>query len=382
MQRLENVLDDAVAQQSAPFLVAMIANSAGLIWSGVAGDYVPGQRANPNTLFKIYSMTKAVGSTAAMILIDRGLLKLDDLVENILPGFAQLQVLTGFDGDQPVFRPPVTKATVRHLATHTSGLVYPTWNQEMADYFRLTRQALPNQGKRSTFKLPLVFDPGERWGYGIGIDWLGQVVEAIDGRRIDHFCHDEIFNPLGMTDTVFELTPELQNRLANVTVRGKDGRFERIDLGLPSNPEFYGMGHALYSTAPDYLKFLRLFLNRGMLNGHRVLSQAAVETMLANHIAPLTVGKMPSVSPRQSADFDFFPGIQKSHSLGFLRMEKDVPNMRSAGSQGWAGLLNSHFWFDPERDLAAVFMTQMLPFADPQFMHAYAQFEQAVYQTL
>lgn len=379
---LNKTINTAVKQYAAPFLVAMTANSAGITWSGTAGERSNGQTATENTLFRIFSMTKGIGSTAAMILIDRGQLKLDDLVEDILPNFGQLQLLAGFDGDTPRFRPPAAKATIRHLATHTSGLVYPTWNSDMATYFRLTGQALPNQGKRSTFELPLVFDPGERWDYGIGIDWLGQVVEAIDGRKIDAFCRDEIFEPLGMKDTVFELTPELNGQLADVTVKGKDGRFSVIDLSLPPKPEFYGMGHALYSTASDYLNFLRMFLNRGTLNGQQVLRPAAVDTMLANHIAPLEITRLDSVSPKQSADFDFFPGVQKSHSLGFLRMDEDVQGMRSVGSQGWAGLLNSHYWFDPARDLAAVFMTQMLPFADARFMQAYGEFETAVYQTL
>ncbi len=380
MHKLKNILEDAVAEAAAPFVVAMTANSDGVTWSGAAGESGPGQEAREDSIFRIFSMTKAVGSTCAMILLDRGKLRLDDYVEDILPEFAQLNVLSGFDGDKPRFRRPRTKATIRHLATHTSGLVYPTWNSQMAEYFRLTDQSIPIQGKASTFQLPLVFDPGDRWGYGIGIDWLGKVVERIDGRSIDQFCNEEIFEPLRMNRTVFELPPALSQQLASAAVRGKDGQLADLNLPIYGNPDFYGMGHALYSTAADYLTFLRLFLNKGSLNGHLILRLATVDQMLANHTAPLSVGAMGSVSPKQSADVNFFPGIKKSHSLGFLRMEEDVPGMRSAGSQSWAGLLNSHYWLDPVNDVAAVFMTQLLPFADPQFMRSYELFERAVYQ--
>ena len=139
------------------------------------------------------------------------------------------------------------------------------------------------------------------------------------------------------------------------------------------------MGHALYSTAGDYMRFLRMFLNRGALDGKRVLSEKGVATMLANHIGDLRVGKLTTVVPAITADVDLFPGTPKTHSFGFLRVEQDVPGMRSAGAQGWAGVLNTHFWFDPAKDVAATIMTQTLPFAEPRFLALYGQFERAVY---
>ena len=139
------------------------------------------------------------------------------------------------------------------------------------------------------------------------------------------------------------------------------------------------MGHALYSTAPDYMRFLRMFLNKGQLDGCRILSEAGVEMMLANHIGQLRVGKLTTLNPSLTADVEFFPGFEKTHSLGFLRTEEDVPEMRAAGSQSWAGALNTHFWFDPARDVAGLMMTQSLPFMDPRFVKVYNRFERAVY---
>jgi methyl acetate hydrolase len=373
------MLNDAVGSDDVPIVVAMSGNSNGVTWTGVAGDRAPGVAATEDTVFRIFSMTKAVGSTAAMILVDRGKLSPDTPVEEILPRFADIKLLDGFDGDTPRLRPPKKKATVRHLATHTSGLVYEFWNTDIPGYMEATGHPTIISGLKASLNYPCVFEPDERWDYGVGLDWLGQVVEAVDGRRIDAFCREEIFDPLGMPDTSFEVTDSMAKRLAVVKARGEDGQFVDFDLAPPPNPEFYGMGHALYSTAPDYMRFLRMFLNKGQLNGSRILSEAGVETMLANHIGELRVGKLTTAAPPLSVDFEFFPGFEKSHSLGFMRMEEDVPNMRSAGSQSWAGVLNTHYWFDPARDVAGLIMTQTLPFFEPRFSQVYERFERAVY---
>lgn len=379
MSDLNAILSDAVVTGDVPFVVAMSGNSKGVTWSGAAGDRAPGVKATEDTVFRIFSMTKAVGSTAAMILIDRGKLSPDTPVEEILPQFADIKILDGFDGDTPRLRSADKKATVRHLATHTSGLVYEFWNADIAKYLEATGHPPILSGLKASLGYPLVFEPGERWDYGIGIDWLGQVVEAVDGRRIDVFCREEIFDPLGMPDTNFEVTGGMADRLAVVKARSEEGRFVDFELAPPSNPEVYGMGHSLYSTAPDYMRFVRMFLNKGQLDGNRILSETGVETMTANHINDLRVGMLKTVAPPVSADAEFFPGFEKSHSLGFMRMEEDVPDMRSAGSQAWAGVLNTHFWFDPLTDVAGLIMTQTLPFVEPRFIKLYERFERAVY---
>ena len=324
-------------------------------------------------------MTKAVGSTAAMMLIDRGRLDAETPVEDILPEFANIRVLDRFDGDTPVMRAPKMKATIRNLATHTSGLEYEFWNDQVTKYLSATGHPTILSGLKSSLFYPMMTDPGTRWGYGIGIDWLGRVVERIDGRRIDKFCRDEIFDPLGMSDTAFEPSDAMRERLASVAARGEDGKLTPFDIAPPANPEVYGMGHALYSTAPDYMRFLRMFLNRGALDGKRLLSELSLEWMLADRMNGLTFRKMMTATPPVTADCDPFPGTRRTHSFGHFRMEEDVPGMRSAGSQSWAGVLNTHYWFDPKKDVAAVILTQSLPFVEPRFMQAYADYERAVY---
>ncbi|HUJ88232.1 MAG TPA: serine hydrolase domain-containing protein [Burkholderiales bacterium] len=381
MSALDDILKTGVAAGAAPGLVAMTGNAAGVQWTGTAGERAPGKPMTADTVFRIFSMTKAIGSTAAMILIDRGKLKPEATVESILPEFARIQVLDGFDRDKPRMRAPKSKATIRQLATHTSGLVYEFWNTDVPRWMQATGHPSILSGLKKSLFYPLMFDPGKRWDYGMGIDWLCQAVEKIDGRRIDKFCQEEIFGPLGMTSTAFE--PDgFASRLASVSARGPDGKFAPFELAPPPHPEFYGMGHCLYSSAGDYLRFLRMFLNKGALDGKRVLSEKGVATMLANHIGELRVGKMITAIPAVTADVDLFPGTPKTHSLGFLRVEKDVPGMRAAGSQGWAGVLNTHFWFDPARNVAATIMTQTLPFVEPPFMDVYAKLERAVYASL
>ncbi|MEM7190457.1 MAG: serine hydrolase, partial [Pseudomonadota bacterium] len=297
MSQKQQILDRAVAAGDAPFLVALSANADGLTWSGAAGEAAPGLAAATDTVHRIFSMTKAVGSTAAMMLIDRGKLSMDDTVDKFLPQAADLRVLEGMDGPVPKYRAPASMPTIRQLATHTSGLAYEFWNADIGGWMGATGHPTVISGLNASLNYAMSFDPGTRWDYGLGIDWLGRVVEEVDGRRIDVFLQEELFGPLGMTDTACEVGDHMAPRLAGVKMRGEDGAYVDHELAPPPNPEFYGMGHALYSTPADYMTFLRMFLNRGTMNGHTFLSEGAVDDMLANHIGDLRIGKMTSLAP-------------------------------------------------------------------------------------
>jgi methyl acetate hydrolase len=379
MNELHTILQEAVTAGDIPFVVAMVGDSSAVTWSGAAGERISGVPAAEDTVFRLFSMTKGIGSVAAMILIDRGELSLETPVEAILPQFAEMKVLEGFDGDAPRLRSPRKKPNIRHLATQTSGCAYALWNSEISKYLDVMELPGLFSGMKEALNTPLAVDPGVCWVYGTSTDWLGLVVEAIDGRSINTFCREEIFKPLGMPDTVFELTEDIAKRLAPVKMRDEEGRFVEVNVSPPSDPEFYGMGHALYSTAPDYMRFLRMLLNRGQLEGERILSEAGIELMLANHLGGLRVGALETTDPPFSSDLEFFPEYEKSHSLAFMRMEEDIPDMRTAGSQFWAGVCNTHFWFDPARDLAGILLTQSLPFLETRFMQFFERFERAVY---
>lgn len=377
MSALQDVLDRSVAENTVPFVVAMTANSDGVTFSGAAGEAAPGRMAAEDTAFRIFSMTKAIGSLAAMILIDRGKLDMDTPVADILPEWNDLKVIDGFDDDTPVMRPQKTTCTIRNLATHTAGIEYEFWNPDTPRVLQATGQPGALSGLRAGLNYPLTSDPGTRWGYGLALDWLGMVVEAVDGRRIDAFCREEILDPLGMTDTQFE-PGLLADRLAAVKIRSNGGDFAPFAMAPPPSPEVYGMGHALYSTAPDYLRFLRMVLNKGALDGERILSEAAATRMLENQMPDgLTLQPMQSLSPVLSADV-VMPA-DTTHSFAFVRHESDIPGKRRAGSQSWAGVCNTHYWLDPASDVAAVLMTQTLPFVEAPFLGMYDAFERAVY---
>lgn len=374
---IDSILQSAVDRGDVPFVVAMAGNAAGITYTGHAGDAAPGRAADDKTLFRIFSMTKAIGSLAAMILVDRGKLSLDTPVAEILPDWNKLQVLDGWDGDTPKLRAPSTIATIRHLMTHRSGLEYEFWNPDVPKYLELTENPSILSGTTaSLLSYPLTSDPGTRWGYGPSIDWLGQAVEAIDGRRIDAFCKAEIFDPLGMPDTTFEPDGK-EDRLADVSIRGEDGNLAPFEIAPPPKPEVYGMGHALYSTAPDYMRFLRMVLNKGQLDGARVLSEAAMTEMLADQMEGKSFRTMETVAPPLTASVAMPEGT--THSAAFVRFEADLPGMRRAGTQSWAGVCNTHYWIDPTSDLCAVIMTQSLPFVEPRFWQTYQAYEQALY---
>lgn len=378
---LDEVLGSAVAGGAAAGIVCAAVDRDGLIYEGAKGkrgaESPVGMSAD--TIFRIFSMSKAVTGVAAAQLVERGLLELDQTVESILPEFGELQVLEGFDGDRPRLRSPRSKATVRQLATHTSGLVYEFWNADLAKWLQLTGRPGFLSGKKDGIRYPLVFDPGERWDYGVGVDWLGQVIEKLSGKRLDAYFRDEIFAPLGMSDTDFECAPEKRGRLCQVHARQADGSLNVIALDPPSNPEMYGGGYGLYSTARDFGAFLRMLLNAGHLNNAQVLKPETVRWMLDNQIGDRDVAKLVSVMPAITCDAEFFPGMVKKHSLVGLINTEAARGMRAANSQCWAGALNTYFWFDTTNAIAGVVLMQSIPFADPRCTDVLVEFEKALY---
>ncbi len=165
---------------------------------------------------------------------------------------------------------------------------------------------------------PLVADPGERWEYGINIDFVGKAVEVVSGKTLDAYLRDHIFMPLGMTDTGFKLTDDQRHRLAAMHSRSADGSLEPIPFEIPQDPEFHMGGGGLYGTGPDYIAFLRMLLNGGALNGHRILKPETVELMAQSHIGELEVGPMKTAIPGSSNDVELYPWMVKRWGLGFL----------------------------------------------------------------
>jgi CubicO group peptidase (beta-lactamase class C family) len=234
--------------------------------------------------------------------------------------------------------------------------------------------------KLEALKVPMIADPGDKWEYGINIDWAGKAVERVSGLSLDGYMRERIFNPLGMKDTVFILRPDQQKRLASVHARGADGALKPIEFGMPQAPEFYMGGGALYSTGRDYITFLRALLGGGKLGNGQILRPETVAMMNKNSMGDLNVTLLKTAQPDLTNDAEFFPGMVKKWGLAYMINTQDVPGGRSVGSLAWAGLANTYFWLDPKRKVTGVILTQILPFADQKALKLLADFETAVYQ--
>jgi methyl acetate hydrolase len=380
---IDDVLQAAVGQGAVPGVVAMAANEDGPIYEGAAG-LRSADAADPitaDTMMRIASMTKMVTTTAALQLAEQGSLDLDAPVDSYRPEFAELQVLDGFDGDTPRLRPPASRATVRHLVTHTSGLAYWFWDANIDKYEQATGIANVLPGTADMFQAPLMFDPGARYEYGINVDWLGRVVEAISGQPLDAYLAEHITGPLGMTNTTGRMTAEQRANSTPIHVRGEDGTWIATDIDWAQQPEYWGGGHFLYSTPRDYLQFQRMLLGRGSLGDVRILAEATVAEAFANQIGSLDFpSSIATAHPELSADVNLGPGLK--WGLGLLLNTAQQPGMRAVGSGAWAGLFNTHFWVDPASGITAAIYSQLLPFADGPALQLYVDYEQALYASL
>ena len=369
-----------------PGVVALAASDAGIFYEGAFGrrEAHRGPAMTLDTVFRIASMTKAVTSVAALQLVEQGRLALDAPIGGVLPELAAPFVLTGFDAaGKPRLRPARRPITLRHLLTHTAGFGYEMLNSELIRYYAATHTPSPGSGKLAGLRVPLLFDPGERWQYGINLEWVGRAVEAASGQSLDRYFEDHIFAPLGMADTTFRLSSDQRRRLAAIHQRQADGSLNPVELDVPpSNPEFWGGGGALYSTGPDYLRFLQMLLGGGALAGVRLLRPETVAELARNQVGDLAAGIMRSVMPERTNDFALFPEGSSRWGLAAMINTVPLPSGRSAGSLSWGGIFNSYYWVDPQSRVAAVFMAQLLPFADPRALALSAAFERALYGAL
>ena len=382
---VHEVLKAASDRGDVPGVVAMAATRDGVIYQGAFGrrKLPDGVAMTADTVFWIASMTKAITSAAAMQLVERGKLALDQPIVGLLPELATLQVLEGFDpAGTPKLRPARRPITLRHLLTHTAGFVYDIWNGEMGRY--MARRGIPAIGscQNAALALPLVFEPGEKWDYGINIDWVGKAVERASGQRLGDYFAEHLFGPIGMRDTGFRLTAGQSARLAGMHARGAGDALAPIEFAITQAPEFEMGGGGLYGTAADYLAFERVFLNRGRADGGQVLRPETVALMAQNAIGELNVRLLKTAVPASSNDAEFFPGMVKKWGLGFMISTEPVPGRRSAGSLAWAGLGNTYFWIDPAAGVAGVILMQLLPFADAKALALLDAFEQTVYAAL
>src|SRR6476469_9515377 len=376
---LDTSLRGAVERKDVPGVVALITDRERVLYQGAFGvaDVATGRPLTTDALFRIASMTKPITSVALMQLIEQGRLGLEDPAEKYLPELAELKVFGSFDATTGAYRvrPASRPATVKHFLTHTSGLAYPFTSE-------IWRDLKPRAGETYPFGGPLLFDPGERWHYSTSTDVVGKLVEVVSGQKIEDYFRQHIFVPLKMNDTSYNVPEAKGPRLVAQQQRGgerMDGAIElqKPQLGLTIAAPIGGGG--LASTADDYGRFVRMFLNGGSLEGARVLNAETVALMGQNHIGAVSVPALKSALPR-SADFTFIADGRDKWGLGFLITVDQVAGKRSPGSLSWGGINNTFFWIDPARGIGGVIMMQYLPFADAKALGVYDVFERGAYQ--
>jgi methyl acetate hydrolase len=387
---VDAVLRAATSTGELPGVVAMAATDDGVIYEGIFGDrrLRDGPPMTRDTLFRIASMVKLITTVAALQLVEQGKLSLDAPVPAIDPALGEPLVLDGFDpAGKPRLRPPKRPIALHHLLTHTAGFTYRLWDAEAIRYLNALDK-LPAAARRKLPRTPLMFDPGERWQYGTNIKWAGRIVESVSGEPLDVYFRNNIFERLGMKDTAFIISAEQYAREASGHRRLPDGSLKAEPMEPAPKPRIFARwfppqsfsgGGGIHSTAPDYLTLIRALLHGGALDGARILRPETVALMGQNQIGSVEAGILKTTAPGLSNDVDFFPGISLKWGFGHMINMQPLPEARSAGSMTWAGLYNTYYWIDPKKRIAAVFMTQVLPFADHGALRVYRQFERGLY---
>lgn len=389
LSHIDATLRAATSAAEVPGVVAMAATESGPLYEGAFGKRRLGEATamTRDTVFRIASMVKLITSVAALQLVEQGKLALDAPVPDIDPAVGAPQVLDGFDDKgAPQLRPAKRPIALRHLLTHTSGFAYRLWDAKAVRYANAFEHMPPPQRKQAP-RTPLMFDPSEAWQYGTSIDWVGRIVEAASGDPLEVYFRKNIFDPLGMNDTGFVISPQQRARQASGHRRGPGGalKADPLDLvarRLPAAPRSFSGGGGIYSTAPDYLTLLRALMHGGALDGARILRSETVALMGQNQIGDVNVGILKTTVPALSNNVDLCPGVTCKWGFGHMINMQAMAGGRSAGSLTWGGLLNTYYWIDPARKVAAVFMTQVLPFADTRALHLYRQFERGLYDAV
>ena len=359
-----------------PGVVAFATNCSRVLYRAAFGlaDIEAKRPMTEDAMFRIASMTKPITSIAAMQLIEQKRFALDDPVDKYLPEFENLKVFESFDhatGDYRL-RPARKSATVRQLLAHTSGIGYNFTSPIVRDF-------KPKNGE--TYPVgPLLFEPGERWHYGTSTDWVGRLVEVASGQTLDAYFREHIFVPLKMVDTHYSIPTEKQSRVVTAHKRGADGSVVKDPMQPPFVLRRTPGSTGLTSTAADYIRFLRMILNDGALEGARLVSTETIADMSRNQIGALNCSALKTAMTDRSNDFSFIADGRDKWGLGFLIAVDDALGGPSAGSLSWGGLFNTYFWIDRARGVTGVILMQFLPFADPKALALYDTFKRGIYR--
>ncbi len=363
--RMQSYIDDGKLAG----IVVLVAREGKVAHAGVYGnmDIEAGKKMRRDSLFRIYSMTKPITGAALMTLYDEGRFKLDDPVAKYLPAFGKIKVYAGKDGETVKLEDLKRPITIEDLMRHTAGLAYGLFPATPVDEMYKEAKLLDRTQNLDSMidrlvKIPLAAQPGARWMYSIGVDVQGKLIEELSGKPLDVYFAERVFKPLGMHDTAFHVPSDKLDRLT-VNYGKKDDRLSPVDGSSTSQfatkPALLSGGGGLVSTADDYLRFCQMMLNRGQLDGKRILKPETVDLMSSNHLAdnlvPITLGPLPLANTGFGLDFAVRVKVTPGEPAG------------SMGEYWWGGAASTQFFIAPREDLILVGMTQFMP-ATPTFL--------------
>ena len=354
---------------SLPGLLVAIVRNDRLAWLETYGyrDRETSRPVEPDTIYRIYSMTKPITTVAALMLYEEGCFQLDDPVARFIPAFADTTVFASGDADVFTTVPLARPITVHDLMIHTSGLTYGFQHEHAVDalYRRHRIEFNANLGPLAdlvdaTAAQPLVFQPGTRWNYSVSTDVLGRLVEIWSGVPLDTFFEERIFRPLGMRDTGFHVRDGEHGRLASCYAQADDGGLALVDAAGESRflqpAATLSGGGGLVSTAADYLRFMRMLRARGTFERARLLGRKSVELMTMSHLP----GDLADMGRPRFAEMPF-AGIGFGLGVSVLLDPAKARILGSPGEYAWGGMAGTAFWVDPVEDLMVLLLTQLVP---------------------
>lgn len=403
---INKLLQTATEAKRVPGIAAIALDKQGkVLYKGAYGSATDindtsSPQITPSTPILIWSLTKLVTSIAAPQLLESGKIgSLDDPVEKYVPEYGEMQLLAGWtsDGDdgEPILRTPKTKATIRHILTHTAGSGYDFLDADVKRYFewRERTQGIKFTGrKNSDLRPPFTFDAGTKWAYGWNIEWVAWVVEAITGQNIDAYFQTNIFAPLGLKATggPWAFKPETV-----IHFRTPDGTLvvppEQVKEESPQDAPLQSWGgHYLISTAEEYAQILLAVLNNGTnpVSHAQILKPETVKEYLFTDQIPQIIGPdgssdvgvLKTKNPFVTNDGELLPGVRKGWTAALMYNIDDVPGGRKAGSGAWAGISNHYYWVDPTSGKLGLVLTSVLPFMDKEVLDVFDRFEKIVYK--
>lgn len=378
LDRISPVMQRYIDSKKLSGILTMVARNGEIVHLETQGmhDREAGIPLNDDAIFRIYSMTKPITATAALMLWEQGKFHMEDPIAYYLPEFKDLKVYVSGSGEEMVVEDMQAPIRVIDLFLHTAGFSYGFTNSEVDKAYRKTMSSAANMSRdeliNAVAKLPLNHQPGTQWNYGISTDVLGFLVERLSGKKLGEFMQENIFGPLAMQDTGFFVAAEKADRLVQIYTANQTGQtivMENEPLGdFLSDPVIHNGGGGLVSTAHDYLKFAQMLLNGGEYNGKRILGRKTVEFMTINHL--------PS---------NLIPFNQESTGEGYaLAMSVTVDPgksrfLSSTGNYGWGGMASTFFRVDPVENMVMISMAQFVPMG---FHRYHNDFRNLVYQAL